>query len=132
MWIAALAAAVYAVMWVGYGEHWNWLFRMDWLLLDAARDIAVKHPFWLRFWADASYALGPGPMSVLGIAMTVFALVMRNLRAALVLVFGIVKPLQAARARRPCWSPRRPPRFRPGMRWRRWPPCSPSCAFCFR
>jgi membrane-associated phospholipid phosphatase len=83
-----LAAAVYAVLWVGYCQHWNWLFRMDWSLLDAARDIAVKHPFWLRFWEGVSYALGPGPMSVLGIAMTVFALVMRNLRAALVLVFA--------------------------------------------
>lgn len=87
-WIAALAATVYAVMWVGYGQHWNWLYRMDWWLLTAARDVALKHPLWLRFWEGVSYALGPVPMSALGIAMTVFALVMRNLRAALVLVFA--------------------------------------------
>ncbi|WP_406817434.1 phosphatase PAP2 family protein [Mycobacterium sp. M23085] len=88
MWIAVLAAAVYAVMWVGCCQHWNWLYRMDWSLLNAARHIALKHPLWLRFWEGVSYALGPVPMSALGIAMTVFALVMRNLRAALVLAFA--------------------------------------------
>ncbi|HEX5253289.1 MAG TPA: phosphatase PAP2 family protein [Mycobacterium sp.] len=87
-WIAALAATVYAVMWAGYGQHWNWLYRMDWWLLTAARDVALKHPLWLRFWEGVSYALGPVPMSALGIAMTVFALLMRNLRAALVLAFA--------------------------------------------
>jgi membrane-associated phospholipid phosphatase len=88
IWIAALATTVYALLWVGYCRHWAWLHWMDWSLLNAARDIAVKHPLWLRFWQDVSYALGPVPMSVLGIAMTVLALVMRNPRAALVLVFA--------------------------------------------
>jgi membrane-associated phospholipid phosphatase len=86
--IAVLAAAVYAVMWVGYLRHWTWLHRMDWSLLTAARDMALKHPLWLRFWEGVSYVLGPVPMSVLGIAVTVFALVMRNLRAALVLALA--------------------------------------------
>lgn len=87
-WIAALAATVYAVLWVGYCQHWTWLYRMDWSLLNAARDVALKHPLWLRFWEGVSYALGPVTMSALGIAMTVIALVMRNLRAALVLAFA--------------------------------------------
>lgn len=88
IWIAALAATLYALLWVGYCRHWAWLHSMDWSLLNAARDVAVKHPLWLRFWQDVSYVLGPVPMSVLGIAMTVLALVMRNPRAALVLVFA--------------------------------------------
>lgn len=87
-WIAVLAATMYAVLWVGYCRHWAWLHRMDWWSLNAARDIALKHPLWLRFWEGVSYALGPVPMSALGIAMTVLALVMRNLRAALVLVLA--------------------------------------------
>jgi membrane-associated phospholipid phosphatase len=87
-WIAVLAATMYAVLWVGYCRHWAWLHRMDWSLLNAARDIALKHPLWLRFWEGVSYALGPVPMSALGIAMTVLALVMRNPRAALVLVLA--------------------------------------------
>ena len=86
--IAALAATVYAVLWVGYCQRWNWLHQMDWSLLNAARDGALKHSMWLGFWESVSYALGPVPMSALGIAMTVTALVMRNLRAALVLAFA--------------------------------------------
>ncbi|MEE2853134.1 MAG: phosphatase PAP2 family protein [Actinomycetota bacterium] len=85
---AVLAAAVYATMWAGYCRHWTWLYRMDWSVLNAARGVALKHPQWLRFWEGVSYALGPVPMSALGIAMTVTALVMRNLRAALVLAFA--------------------------------------------
>lgn len=88
VWIAVLAAAVYAVMWAGYCRQWTWMHRMDWSLLNAARDIALKHPLWVRFWEGVSYALGPVPMSALGIAMTVLALVMRNVRAALVLVLS--------------------------------------------
>lgn len=88
VWFAVLAAAVYAVMWAGYCRHWAWMHRMDWSLLNAARDIALKHPLWLRFWEGVSYALGPVPMSALGISMTVLALVMRNVRAALVLVLA--------------------------------------------
>ncbi len=85
---AVVAALVYATMWVGYCRHWNWQYRMDWWLLDAARDLAVKHPLWLRCWADVSFWLGPGPLAVPGIAVVVAALVKRNLRAALLLVFA--------------------------------------------
>lgn len=88
VWIAVMAALVYAVTWAGYCRHWTWMYRMDWSLLDAARDVALKHPLWPRFWEAVSYALGPVPMSVLGIAMTVLALVVRNPRAALVLVLA--------------------------------------------
>lgn len=87
-WIAVLAATVYALMWVGYRQDWSWLHRMDWSLLNAARDVALKHPLWLRFWEAVSFVLGPGPMSVLGIAVTLFAVLKRRLRAALVLVFA--------------------------------------------
>lgn len=86
--IAVVAAAVYAAMWVGYCRHWNWIYRMDWGLLNAARDMAVKHPLWLRCWANVSFWLGPGPLAVLGIAVTVAALVKRNPRAALLLLFA--------------------------------------------
>ena len=66
MCTALAAAAVYALMWVGYSQDWHWQQRMDWSLLDAARDSAVKHPFWVRFWADVSFALGPRPAARAG------------------------------------------------------------------
>jgi membrane-associated phospholipid phosphatase len=73
-------------MWVGYCQHWTWLHRLDWSLLNAAHDIAVKHPVWVRFWDVVSFALGPVPLRVLGVAATVAALVKRDVRAALVLL----------------------------------------------
>ncbi|WP_082995798.1 phosphatase PAP2 family protein [Mycobacterium alsense] len=84
--VALVAAIVYAVMWVGCCQHWNWLQRCDWSLLDAARDLAVQHPVWVRFWDAVSLVLGPVPLRLAGLVAAVTALVMRNPRAALVLV----------------------------------------------
>jgi membrane-associated phospholipid phosphatase len=83
---ALAAAAVYALMWVGYSQGWHWQQRMDWSLLDAARDSAVKHPFWVRFWADVTFALGPVPLRLLGTVAAAAALVMGRVRAALLLL----------------------------------------------
>jgi membrane-associated phospholipid phosphatase len=84
--VAVAAVAVYAAMWVGYCQHWCWLHRADWALLDAARDVAVKHPVWVRFWDAVSFALGPVPLRLLGFAAAVAALLRREVRAALVLL----------------------------------------------
>jgi membrane-associated phospholipid phosphatase len=85
--LAALGATVvYAVMWVGYCQQWTWLHRFDWSLLNAAHDVAVKHPVWVRFWNGVSFALGPVPVRLVGTVVTVAALVKRNVRAALVLL----------------------------------------------
>ncbi|OBI20932.1 hypothetical protein A5712_16835 [Mycobacterium sp. E2327] len=84
-WVAVAAVAVYAVMWVGYCQHWGWLLRADWSMLDAARDVAVKHPAWVRFWEVVSFVLGP-VLRVLGAVAAVVALVPREVRAALVLL----------------------------------------------
>jgi membrane-associated phospholipid phosphatase len=84
---AALAAvAVYAAMWVGYRHNCSWLHHVDWSLLNAARDIAIKHPMWVRFWVGVSFALGPVPLRLLGVVAVVAALVRRKVRAALVLL----------------------------------------------
>lgn len=86
--VAVLAAAVYALLWMGYRQHWNWLYRVDWALLDPAHALAIKHPAWLRLAESVSFVLGPGALAVLGIAATAFALVIRNPRAALVLLLA--------------------------------------------
>jgi membrane-associated phospholipid phosphatase len=84
--VALVAIVVYAGMWLGYLQDWGWLHRVDWSLLNAAHDIAVKHPVWVRFWDGVSVALGPVPLRLLGTVATVAALVKRNVRAALVLL----------------------------------------------
>lgn len=101
-----LALAVYALMWVGYAQGWHWLRRMDWSLLAAARDGAAKHPWWVRFWADVSFALGPVPLRVLGTVAAVAALAGRRVRAALLLLAcapmsGLVTVAAKALADRP-------------------------------
>jgi membrane-associated phospholipid phosphatase len=83
---ALLAAATYALMWVGYAHRWDWLHQADWSLLNAAHDIAVKHPVWVPIWDGVSAALGPVPLRVLGTVAAVAALVRREPRAALVLL----------------------------------------------
>jgi membrane-associated phospholipid phosphatase len=84
---AALAASVvYAVMWVGYCHSWGWLHRLDWSLLNAAHDVGIKHPVWVRFWNGVSLGLGPVPLRLAGMVAAVAAVVKRNVRAALVLL----------------------------------------------
>jgi membrane-associated phospholipid phosphatase len=84
---AALAATVvYAVMWVGYCQSWGWLHHLDWSLLNAAHDVGMKHPVWVRFWDGVSLALGPVPLRLAGMVAAVAAVVKRNVRAALVLL----------------------------------------------
>jgi membrane-associated phospholipid phosphatase len=104
--VALAAAAVYAAMWVGYRQDWHWLHRFDWSLLNAAHAVGVKHPMWVRFWSGVSFALGPVPLRLLGVLATVAALVMRNVRAALVLLAcaplsGFVTVAAKALANRP-------------------------------
>lgn len=84
--IALATAAVYALTWVGYSHGWHWQQRLDWSLLNAARGSAVKHPFWVRFWADVSFALGPVPLRALGAVAAACALVARRVRAGLLLL----------------------------------------------
>jgi membrane-associated phospholipid phosphatase len=84
--VALAAAVIYAVMWLGCCRHWSWLHGADWSLLDAAHDVGVKHPAWVRFWDGVSLALGPDPLRLLGIVAAVAALVQRNVRAALLLL----------------------------------------------
>jgi membrane-associated phospholipid phosphatase len=84
--VAVAAILVYTLLWVGYRQHWAWLYSVDWSLLNAAHDIAIKHPMWVRVFGVVSFALGPTPLRLLGLVAAVVALVWRNVRAALVLL----------------------------------------------
>jgi membrane-associated phospholipid phosphatase len=84
--VALVALVVYAAMWVGYCQRWGWLQHVDWSMLNAAHDIAGKHPVWVRFWDGVSVALGPVPLRLLGALAALVALVQRKARAALVLL----------------------------------------------
>jgi membrane-associated phospholipid phosphatase len=73
-------------MWVGFRQHWSWLYCVDWSLLNGAHDIAIRHPMWVRCWDGVSFVLGPTPLRLVGTLAVVAALVRRNVRVALVLL----------------------------------------------
>src|ERR1700758_4294377 len=84
--VAVVALVVYAVMWTGHYQGWGWLHRVDWSLLNAAHDIAGRHPVWVRFWDGVSFVLGPIAVRLFGALAALAALVQRKVRAALVLL----------------------------------------------
>lgn len=86
----ALAAVVcYAAMWLGFRQDWGWLHTADWALLDAAHDVGVKHPGWVRFWQDVCVVFGPSAFRLAAMVAAVLELVRRRLRPALFLLVAV-------------------------------------------
>jgi membrane-associated phospholipid phosphatase len=88
--LAAIAVAVYALMWVGYRTHWSWLAGLDSAALGQTHRYGVQHPGWVRFWSVISTVFGPTGFRVLGAVVIVVAALRRNLRAAVFLVAAIM------------------------------------------
>jgi membrane-associated phospholipid phosphatase len=86
---AALAVAVYALMWIGYALQWNWLMTIDASWLDTLHRYDVAHPGWVNAWNVFCTVLGPTVFRVLTLVVIIFALVRRNLRVALFLVISV-------------------------------------------
>jgi membrane-associated phospholipid phosphatase len=86
---AALAVAVYALMWIGYASHWNWLTTVDSSWLDIMRRYSVAHPGWVTAWNVFCTVFGPTVFRLLTLGVIIFALVRRNLRVALFLVISV-------------------------------------------
>ncbi|MGH3563731.1 MAG: phosphatase PAP2 family protein, partial [Mycobacterium sp.] len=106
-WLLPLAAvAVYALMWVGFRQGWDWLDAADSSVLNATHGVGVKHPGWVRFWDAVSTVFAPSTFRLLGMAAAVVALAKRRLRAALFLLVsvelsGLVTPVAKGLADRP-------------------------------
>jgi undecaprenyl-diphosphatase len=86
---AALAVAVYALMWIGYAVQWNWLMAIDSSWLDTMHRFDAAHPGWVTAWNTFCTVLGPTVFRLLTLAVIIFALVRRNLRIALFLVISV-------------------------------------------
>src|SRR3990170_7567887 len=86
---AAVAVAVYALMWIGYLLQWNWLQALDSSALEALHSYGVAHPGWVTAWDLFCIVLGPTAFRLLTLVVIVVALVRRNLRAALFLVISV-------------------------------------------
>jgi membrane-associated phospholipid phosphatase len=103
---AALAVAVYALMWIGYALQWNWLMTIDSSWLDIGHRDGVAHPGWVTAWNVFCTVLGPTVFRLVTLIVIIFALVRRNLRVALFLVIsvelaGIITEIAKYAANRP-------------------------------
>jgi undecaprenyl-diphosphatase len=103
---AALAVAVYALMWIGYALQWNWLMTIDSSWLDIGHRYGVAHPGWVTAWNVFCTVLGPTVFRLVTLIVIMFALVRRNLRVALFLVIsvelaGIITEIAKYAANRP-------------------------------
>ena len=86
---AVAAAAVYAAMWIGYVQQWNWLTVVDSSSLDALHRHGVAHPGWVTGWHVFCTVLGPTAFRLVALVVIVVALDRRNVRAALFLLISV-------------------------------------------
>ncbi len=86
---AVLAVAVYALMWIGYASHWNWLITIDSSWLEAMHRYGIAHPGWVTAWNVFCTVLGPTVFRLLTLVVIIFSLVRRNLRVAMFLVISV-------------------------------------------
>jgi membrane-associated phospholipid phosphatase len=86
---AALAVAVYALMWIGYALQWNWLATIDASWLDATHRYAVTHPGWVTSWNTFCTVFSPTGFRLLGLVVIIVSLVRRNLRTAFFVLISV-------------------------------------------
>jgi membrane-associated phospholipid phosphatase len=86
---AAVAVAVFALMWIGYASNWAWLATIDSSWLEAGHRHAVDHPGRVIAWNTFCTVLGPTAFRLLTVVVIVFALVRRNVRVAMFLVISV-------------------------------------------
>jgi undecaprenyl-diphosphatase len=103
---AALAVAVYALMWIGYALQWNWLATIDAAWLDTTHRYAVAHPGWVTSWSTFCTVFSPTGFRLLGLVVIVISLVRRNLRGAFFVLIsvelaGLITEIAKGAANRP-------------------------------
>ncbi len=86
---AAMAAAVFALMWIGYASHWDWLMRVDSTLLAVGHRYSSAHPGRATAWNVFCTVLGPTVFRLLTLVVIIFSLVRRYFRVALFLVLSV-------------------------------------------
>lgn len=86
---AAAAVAVYALMWIGYASHWNWLTTIDSLWLEATHRYGAPRPGWVTAWNVFCTVLGPTAFRLVTVAVIIFSLARRNVRVAMFLVISV-------------------------------------------
>ena len=90
-WVVSLlaAAAVYAVMWLGYLQGWGWLTALDSSCLGWLHEVGIDHPLWVRLWVVVCDVLSPGVFRLLAAVVAVVLLARRLWRAAVFVLISV-------------------------------------------
>lgn len=86
---AAIAAALFVAMWVGWEQGWRWLTAVDNWFLNGLYSVAETHPAWATSWNVLCTVFGPTAFRLFGVAVIIWLLVRRYLRVALFLVLSV-------------------------------------------
>lgn len=86
---AVAAVGVYALLWIGYAQHWRSLTDLDNALLDGFYRYGDAHPGWVLGWHVFCTVLGPMAFRVVTLVVIVIALVRRNVRIAMFLLITV-------------------------------------------
>lgn len=103
---AVTALGVYALMWVGYAQHWSWLAQFDAAALEPMYRVGEARPGWVTAWDVFCTVLGPTAFRLITVVVIVVALARRNVRIAMFLIIsvelaGLVTEIAKALADRP-------------------------------
>ncbi|OHU62805.1 phosphatase PAP2 family protein [Mycobacteroides chelonae] len=86
---AGAAFIVFALLWIGYAQQWDWLSRLDIAALAPAHDYGIAHPGWVTAWDMFATALGPGAFRIAVAVVIVVLLVQRQRRPAMFLLITV-------------------------------------------
>jgi membrane-associated phospholipid phosphatase len=86
---ATLAVAVYALLWIGYASHWNWVRTIDSSLLTDTHRYSAAESGRVIAWNVFCTVLGPTAFRLLTLVLIIFSLIRRNLRVAMFLVISV-------------------------------------------
>jgi membrane-associated phospholipid phosphatase len=86
---AAVAVAVYALLWAGFVQDWTWLAVIDDGALEPAHRVGQDHPGWVTAWDIYCTVLGPGAFRLAVLPIVIVALVRRRVRLAMFLAISV-------------------------------------------
>jgi membrane-associated phospholipid phosphatase len=86
---AALAIAVYVLLWIGYVLQWNWLTTVDSTVLDMFHRYGDTRPGWVLTWDAFCSVLGPTAFRLFTVVLIIVALAKRNVRVAMFLLISV-------------------------------------------
>ncbi|MCV7194252.1 phosphatase PAP2 family protein [Mycolicibacterium brumae] len=83
------AAVLYAVLWLGWTQDWEWLNRADDAALNLFVRVADSRPWWVTGWDVFCIVFSPTALRVLALVLIVRELARRNFSTAWFLVLSV-------------------------------------------